>query len=124
MRDSSFEQGTISEIVGEDRFKEVEVRIRFGILQSGPHYNNAGSLSKLRRASGGETDNGIYSVIGVVDPEFRVLCLRAWLECSSQELTAYWFQPELLCLTFRFRLPAFRLKWSPEKQPVSKPAAP
>ena len=59
MSDGSFEQRTIFEIVGEDRFKEVEVRIRFGILQSGPNYNNAGSLSKLRRASGGETDNGI-----------------------------------------------------------------
>lgn len=52
VRDGSFEQSTIFEVVGKNRFEEVQIRYRFGIFQSTVDYNKAGSLSKKRRASG------------------------------------------------------------------------
>jgi hypothetical protein len=39
MSDGAFEQSTIFEIVGENRFEEVQIRNRFGIFQSAVDYN-------------------------------------------------------------------------------------
>ena len=44
MSDRTFEQRTIIEVVGENRFEEVEVRIRFGVLQSAVDYNKRRKL--------------------------------------------------------------------------------
>ena len=44
MSDSAFEQRTIFEVVGENRFEEVKVRNRFGIFQSTADYNKRRKL--------------------------------------------------------------------------------
>ena len=44
MSDRPFEQRTIIEVIGENRFEEVEVRIRFGVLQSAVDYNKRRKL--------------------------------------------------------------------------------
>ena len=56
MRDGAFQQSTIFEVIGEDRFEEIQIRSRFGIFQSAQNYmQNAGSLSKsFRRWNGDE----------------------------------------------------------------------
>lgn|ERR1700752_1031537 len=42
--DGAFEQSTIFEIVGENRFEEVQVRNRFGIFQNTVDYNKRRKL--------------------------------------------------------------------------------
>jgi hypothetical protein len=42
--DSAFEQSTILELVGENRFEEVQIRNRFGIFQSAVDYNKRRKL--------------------------------------------------------------------------------
>lgn len=42
--DGAFEQSTIFEIVGENRFEEVQIRNRFGIFQSAVDYNKRRKL--------------------------------------------------------------------------------
>lgn len=44
MRDRSFEQTTIFEVVRENRFEEVEVRSRFGIFQNAVDYSKRRKL--------------------------------------------------------------------------------
>lgn len=42
--DSTFEQSTIVEVVGKNRFEEVQIRNRFGIFQSAVDYNKRRKL--------------------------------------------------------------------------------
>ena len=44
MRDRSFEQSTIIELVIQNRFEEVKVRDRFGVFQSVEDYNKRRKL--------------------------------------------------------------------------------
>src|SRR4026209_1548662 len=46
--DGAFEQSTIFEIVGENRFEEVQIRNRFGIFQSAVDYNKRRQLVDKR----------------------------------------------------------------------------
>ena len=50
--DGAFEQSTIFEFVGQNRFEEVQIGNRFGIFQNLRIIANAGSLSKNTTASG------------------------------------------------------------------------
>src|SRR6185437_10651639 len=56
MRDGAFQQSTIFEVIGEDRFEEIQIRSRFGIFQNVLNYKqNAGScLKRFRRWNGDE----------------------------------------------------------------------
>src|ERR1041385_4945186 len=64
MRDGAVEQSTIFEVIGEDRFQEIQIRNRFGIFQNELNYKqNAGSLSKSsRRWNGDEMPFGLLVV--------------------------------------------------------------
>ena len=42
--DGAFEQSTISEVVGKNRFEEVQIGNRFGIFQSAVDYNKRRKL--------------------------------------------------------------------------------
>lgn len=48
MSNSTFEQSTIFEVVGKNRFEEVEVGNRFRILQSAADYNKRRKLVEKR----------------------------------------------------------------------------
>ena len=51
--DGSFEQSAIFELVGEDRFEEIEIRNRFGMFQSVGNYNKTPeAVEKNNDASG------------------------------------------------------------------------